>query len=57
VCEGGSYDSVGKEHKLRVVRRIFGYEREELKGKGKGKGHLCTGTDALYRPYIGEVEV
>jgi len=21
------------------------------KGKGKGKGHPCTGTEALYRPY------
>jgi len=20
-------------------------------GKGKGKGHPCTGTEALYRPY------
>ena len=32
---------------------------ESLKDKGKGKGHPCTGTDALYRPYgsIGGVEV
>jgi len=22
-----------------------------LYGKGKGKVHLCTGTEALYRPY------
>jgi len=51
VCggEGGSYASVEKEHKLSVVRRMFGYEREEL--KGKGKVHPCTGTEALYRPY------
>jgi hypothetical protein len=24
---------------------------EGSKGKGKGKLHSCTGTDALYRPY------
>jgi len=23
----------------------------ERKGKGKGKEHPCTGTEALYRPY------
>ena len=22
-----------------------------IHGKGKGKVHLCTGTEALYRPY------
>jgi len=22
-----------------------------IKGKKKGKGHPCTGTEALYRPY------
>ena len=24
---------------------------ETVKGKGKGKGHPCTGTEALYRTY------
>jgi len=24
---------------------------ESVEGKGKGKGHPCTGTEALYRPY------
>jgi hypothetical protein len=32
---------------------------KSLLGKGKGKGHACTGTEALYRQYgpLGGVEV
>jgi len=36
-----------------LVRTLGKYICTDItsKGKGKGKGHPCTGTEALYRPY------
>jgi len=36
-----------------IVRITTGHRKrqENTEGKGKGKGHPCTGTEALYRPY------
>ena len=35
----------------RVLREIFEPKGKDVTGKGKGKVHPCTGTEALYRPY------
>jgi len=36
----------GQGHNIPEHNNIYGNGR-----KGKGKGHPCTGTEALYRPY------
>ena len=37
--------------KCTLGRFVFTICKEILVKKGKGKGHPCTGTEALYRPY------
>jgi len=39
-------------YKVSNFLKKFGTEFDVLRSKkGKGKGHPCTGTEALYRPY------
>jgi len=33
-------------HKAKLINHLT-----NIKGKGKGEGHPCTGTESLYRPY------